>query len=655
MHCIAGPLGPARGRQRPVLGTVGRDQVRRRHGDRRDRGQVRRAGREAGIGVAGTAPVPAGTRPCRGHAGGSDLRRSVVGFARSGTRRHSPGRRGACRRGARPADRPQRGNGRAWRRADPAGNAGPGAPQLPARTRARRQVPIKYRDEVERFARAHKLDFGHKPVVENTNIPVIPPLPELQVSIPLKPHFILRPYQQKGIAYGLEKKRFINGDDMGLGKTAQAIATIIAFGKFPVLVICPSAVKENWKRAIESISYKKAIVLQDSIKHTFPEFHRVGMADFFITNYESLKKYFVEDIKKPAKGRFRITDIVFKKKYLDLFQAVIVDEIHKVKDSKTQNYKFTRGITMGKEIVIGLTGTMVVNKPIDLVSQLTIINRLPEFGGYSTFKQNYCAGPKEASKLKELNYHLNTICYFRRNKSDPEIKAFLPDKSRQIVVCELSEFARKEYKHAQANLESYLSEVRGKSDDQIEKSMKGEVMVRIGILKNISARGKLADAFDFIHDLVSQGQKVVVFANLRDVIAQVQEKFPKSVRITGDENPIQKQAAVDRFKTDPNIQVIVCSIKAAGTGVDGLQDIASEVVFIEMGWHAAVMDQAEDRLYRTGQHKNVMCTYFIGKDTIDDWNYKLIESKRNIANTVTGAEDDVDVSFIDDVINLFTK
>lgn len=517
------------------------------------------------------------------------------------------------------------------------------------------QVPIKYRDEVERFARVHKLDFGHKPIIENTQVFNVPPLPELQVSVPLKPHFILRPYQERGIAYGLDKKRFINGDDMGLGKTAQAIATVIAEGKFPVLVICPSAVKENWKRAIEGISFKKAIVLQDSVKNTFTEFHRVGMADFFITNYESLKKFFVEDIKKPKTGRFRITDIVFKKKYLDFFQAIIVDEIHKIKDSKTQNYKFTRGITMGKEVVIGLTGTMVVNKPIDLVAQLTIINRLPEFGGYSGFKQRYCAGPKEASNLAELNYKLNTICYFRRNKSDPEIKAFLPDKSRQIVICELSDFARKEYGHAQANLESYLSEVRGKSDDQIEKSMKGEVMVRIGILKNISARGKLKDAFDFIHDLISQGQKVVVFANLRDVIAEVQAKFPKSVRITGDENAMQKQASVDRFKTDPHIQVIVCSIKAAGTGVDGLQDIASEVVFIEMGWHAAVMDQAEDRLYRSGQHKNVMCTYFIGKDTIDDWNYKLIESKRSIANSVTGAEDDVNVSFINDVINLFTK
>lgn len=514
-------------------------------------------------------------------------------------------------------------------------------------------VPVQYRDEVERFAKRHKLQFGFKPQQEDNTVYTIPELPELTIDLPLK--LELRPYQKRGVAYSIQKKCLINGDDMGLGKTFQAIASIIAMNAYPCLIICPSAVKENWKRAIEQLSHKKAIVLQDSVKNTFPEFYRVGMAQFFITNYESLKKYFVEDIKKPTNGkRFRITDITFRKKYVELFQSIIVDEIHKVKDSRTQNYKFTRGITKGKEVVLGLTGTAVVNKPIDLASQLTIINRLPEMGGYTYFKERYCSGPKEASNLRELNYKLNTTCYFRRNKTDPEIKKYLPEKSRQIVYCELSAFAQKEYRHAQADLESYMKQYKEASDEQIQKSMKGEVMVKIGILKNISARGKLADAFDFIHDLTSQGEKVVVFANLRDVIAEVQKKFPQSVRITGEENPMQKQAAVDKFKADPKIQVIVCSIKAAGTGVDGLQDVSNNVCFIEFGWHAAVMDQAEDRCYRTGQHKNVMCTYFLGRNTIDEWNYNLIESKRNIANTVTGAEDQTEVQFIDSVMNLFS-
>ncbi len=523
-------------------------------------------------------------------------------------------------------------------------------------------VPLQYKDEVERFAKRYNLTFGHVYVNEVEQDFTIDPLPELDLEIPLKRE--LRPYQEGGVAYSMNRQRLIIGDDMGLGKTTQAIVTIAGLSiqkkaSFPCLIICPSAVKENWKREIEKVTNYKALVLTDSIKSTFTEYFRVGMVQFFITNYESLKKYFVERIDDPGVDRngrkkpLRINHIHFKQKYLDFFKAVIIDESHKVKDIKTKNCKFTKGIANGKETIICLTGTPVVNKPKDLVSQLGILDRLSDFGGYKHFEARYCSGPSEASNLKELNYMLNKICFYRRNKTDPEIKKYLPDKSRQVVMCELSTESRKEYNFAQANLESYMREVRQRSDDEIEKSMKGEIMVRIGVLKNISARGKLKDAFEFIADVIESGQKIVVFASLKEVIAAVQQRFTRSVRITGAEDSTQKQASVDAFRNNKNIDLIVLNLKAGGTGVDGLQSVATQVCFIEFGWHAAIMDQAEDRLYRMGQHSNVMCTYFLGKDTIDEWNYKLINEKRNIANTITGNEDETETSFIDGVMNLF--
>ncbi|PPK99020.1 DEAD/DEAH box helicase [Parapedobacter indicus] len=525
-------------------------------------------------------------------------------------------------------------------------------------------VPAKHRDEVVRFCKKFNLTFGVKHVEEPQFSMEIPPLPELDINIPLKRD--LRPYQRPGVAYTISKQRLIMGDDMGLGKTMQAIASVEGLhvlGKpvYPCLVICPSAVKENWKREIEKTVHKKAIIMADSVKNTFPEFYRTGLAQFFIVNYESLKKYFVDHIDDPGKDKngrkkpLRIYHIHFKEKYLNFFKAVIVDESHRVKALSTQATKFTKGVCTGKETILLLTGTPVINKPKDLISQLGILDRLPDFGGYKAFEERYCSGPNEASNLKELNYKLNVSCFYRRNKTDPEVKKYLPDKSRQVVLCDLNESARKEYNHAQADLESYMKQYKDASDDQIKKSMKGEVMVRIGILKNISARGKLKDAFDFIKDVIDGGQKIVVFCNLTDIVRAVQEKFPRSVRLTGAENATQKQASVDAFKNNPNVDLIVLNLKAGGVGVDGLQDVATQVCFIEFGWHAAIMDQAEDRLYRMGQHSNVMCTYFLGRATIDEWNYKLIQTKREIANTVTGNEDLTDVSIVDDLANLFNQ
>lgn len=526
-------------------------------------------------------------------------------------------------------------------------------------------VPVKHRDEVERFCKRHGLEFGHKHVEEVEQDFVIPALPDsLPVEIPLKME--MRHYQVQGVAYCLSKQRVLMGDDMGLGKTVQAIATISGLNKlgkdsFPCLVVCPSAVKENWKREIEKWTNHKAIVLGDSVRNTFPEFYRVGLAQFFIVNYESLKKYFVERIDDPGMGvngrkkPLRLNHIHFKEKYVSFFKSIICDESHKVKSAKTQNAKLVKGISNKMESIFLLTGTPVINKPRDLIAPLGILGLMKDFGGYKYFTERYCSGPKEASNLKELNYKLNILGFYRRNKTDPDIKRYLPDKMRQYITCELDAVYRKEYSHAQANLESYLSQYKGKTDEEVEKSMKGQVMVTIGILKNISARGKLKDAFSFIQNLIEQGEKVVVFANLTEIIDQVQAKFPKSVRVTGRENDQQKQSAVDRFQSDKNINLIALNLKAGGVGIDGLQNVASQICFIEFGWHAAIMDQAEDRLFRSGQHNNVMCTYFLGRDTIDKWNYELIESKRDIANTVIGAQDDTEVNIIDGVINLFSK
>lgn len=525
-------------------------------------------------------------------------------------------------------------------------------------------VPLQHRDEVERFCKRYNLQFGHKiekPVIENfTN----PPLPELTIEIPLKRQ--PRPYQRSGIAYAIEKQRTFFGDDMGLGKTMQSIASIEALhmqGKaaYPCLIVCPSAVKENWKREIEETVNRKAIVLSNATRQTFQEFFRTGLAHYFIVNYESLKKFFVEHIDDPGidkngkKRKPTLKHYHFRKKSIDFYKSIIFDESHKLKAVSTMASKISKGISTGKETIFLLTGTPLINKPNDLIAQLGIMNRLVELGGYKHFVDHYCSGPNGASNLKELNFNLNKTCFFRRNKTDPEVKKYLPDKSRQVILCDLNRESRKEYDHAMANLESYMKQYKQASDEKIQQSMKGEVMVRIGILKNISARGKLKDAFDFVQELIDSGQKVVVFANLIEIVAAVQKAFPRSVRLTGAENAVQKQASVDSFRTNDNVDVIVLNLKAGGVGVNGLQDVATNVCFIEFGWHAAIMDQAEDRLYRMGQHSNVMCTYFLGRDTIDEWNYDLIQKKREIANTVTGNDDQTEVSIVDSFATLFSK
>lgn len=470
----------------------------------------------------------------------------------------------------------------------------------------------------------------------------IPEMPELdgEHGLKVQPY----PYQLQGIARGLQLKRFINGDDMGLGKTLESIATINKADAFPCLVICPNVVKINWQREWHKFTDKKAMVLTDSVRDSWPFFWQTGMNQVFIVNYESLRKYFVRRITKAEK--WTLKDVEFHNT-IKLFKSVIIDESHKVKSTATQQTKFCKGIASGKEYIILLTGTPVVNKPKDLVAQLGIMDRMIDMGGWKGFMLRYCSGPNQASNLKELNYKLWQHCFFRREKS--KVLTQLPDKVRQIVSCEITN--RKEYMDAERDLIDYLKRYKEADDEKIQKSLKGEVMVRIGILKDITARGKLKEVIDFVKDFRENGKKIILFCNLHEIVDRLMIAFPSAVCVTGRQNMQEKQASVDAFQKNSKTDVIICSIKAASAGIT--LTAASDVAFIELPWTYADCDQAESRAHRIGQKDSVNCYYLLGRRTIDQKLYRIIEEKKHISNAVLGAEDNIQTNIVDMMANLF--
>lgn len=470
----------------------------------------------------------------------------------------------------------------------------------------------------------------------------IPELPELVIphNLKIQPY----PYQLKGIARGLELKRFMNCDEPGLGKTLQSIATINIAGAFPCLVICPSSLKINWQREWEKFTDKKAMVLTDKVRDTWTFFYQTGMHQVFIVNYESLKKYFVQRIKK-AEG-WTLRDVEFRNS-INLFKSVIIDESHRCKSASTQQAKFCKGICTGKEWVIELTGTPVVNRPKDLIPQLAILNRMDDFGGYKPFVNRYCSGQREASNLKELNFNLWKYCMFRREKS--LVLTDLPDKIRQVNTCEITN--RKEYMDAERDLIMYLQKYKDADDEKIEKALRGEVMVRINILRQISARGKVRDVIEFVKDFRENGKKIILFCSLHEVVDQLKRYFPTAVSVTGRDSQDEKQRAVDSFQNNPKADIIICSIKAAGVGLT--LTASSNVAFVEFPWTYADCCQCEDRAHRIGQKDSVTCYYFLGRRTIDEKVYRIIQEKKNIANAVTGSTEDIEENIVDMVARIF--
>lgn len=510
---------------------------------------------------------------------------------------------------------------------------------------------------------ALKIRYGGRFVeqTEEEKIGEIPPMPKLTIDIPTR--LPLREYQAEGVAYGMEKLHFINGDAPGLGKSFQTIATIYALNAWPALIICPASLRRNWQLEWEKFVGIKAMILNDSVKKTWPTFYEMGMCKVFIVNYESLKKYFVLDIVKNEKGKFKLSNVKFNSN-INIFESVAIDELHKIKDPTTMVSKLVRGVCAKKKVVIGLTGTPIVNKPKDLVAQLLAIGQLEAVAGnYKHFMNRYCGGMAGAgaTNLEELNYKLKTTCFFQRLKKD--VLKDLPDKVHQIVYCDIT--TRDEYNKASTDLANYLKENKDKTDAEVAKSMRGEVMVKIGILKQISARGKMNEVSEYIEEIIDADEKVGVFLHHKEIANFVKEKFPSTLLYTGSQSDEEKNKAVHDFQkckkcnvrfenhinsdhehVPSDSKIIALSTKAGGVGLT--LTAASRMAVLELPWHPADCEQIESRFHRMSQKNSVQCTYFLGKDTIDEHIYDIIEKKRAIADTVLGVSDDR--KFVDDFI-----
>ncbi|QIY82538.1 DEAD/DEAH box helicase [Chryseobacterium sp. NEB161] len=512
-------------------------------------------------------------------------------------------------------------------------------------------IPIEYMREV--YSIGQHCKGTHIKIGEQLpeQLDVIPAMPNLDFNYPLQKGD-LRDYQKQGVARGLQLKKFINGDMPGLGKTLQSIATVYYAEKlgevtFPVLVLCPSALKINWLREFEMWTDKKAMILDDKVKSNWHRFWEMEMADVFIVNYESLRKFFVKHY--PKKDELKTAADIEMDSRIDIFKSVIIDEIHKLKNTASQRSKIALRVTRGKNYIIGLTGTPVVNKPVDLVAQLAIISRLKKFGGVDGFKTRYCEGGSGASNLKELNYLLNQNCFFRREKH--EVLKDLPAKVRQTITCEITN--ADEYSKIERDFKKYLQE-NDFSMAEVRKKLQSEVIVKITMLLQIAAKGKIEAAQDYIDEVLDSGQKIVVFCKHKIVVDELCKIYPQAVKVTGSENETQKQNSVDMFQKNPKTNIIIESHKAAGVGLT--LTASSEVLFLELPWTFADLEQCEDRCHRMGQPNSVRCTALIGEGTLDNWLYNdVIMTKKQIADAVTGADDIVPVSMLDSVMNAFKK
>lgn len=427
-------------------------------------------------------------------------------------------------------------------------------------------------------------------------------------------------FQKKGIKWikGKYNGRVLLADEMGLGKSLQALyATIPLRRKRPIIVICPNSVKWSWEDEVR--------------QHT------------------TLHSWVLEGRKPPRRRQHYIPpiiilnwDIVYAwKAFLKRLNpaVIIADELHFAKNPKTQRARALKSLCRKAKFVIGLTGTPFENCPAELFVGLHCI-RPDVFKSFVPFGLRYC-GPrrtpfgveyKRATNIPQLRKLLIKTCMIRRRMKD--VLKDLPPVRRTTVPIDIK---RKEYESAERDILSWLMR-KGKS---IQGVLSAPAMTRFGHLLRLVAEKKQKPLIEWIDTfLETTDRKLVVFGYHHAFLHPLYEHYKdQAVLVDGTIKGRKRKLAIDEFCRDDNKRLFFGNIMAAGTGINKLQNVCSDVAVAEFIWVPQKISQAIGRVNRLGQTKKVNAYYIIARNTVEHLLCKSLMRKQSVFDAVMDGKD----------------
>ncbi|MBS0293792.1 MAG: DEAD/DEAH box helicase [Proteobacteria bacterium] len=458
----------------------------------------------------------------------------------------------------------------------------------------------------------------------------------------------LRPYQQEGLRWLHFLTRLGLGaclaDDMGLGKTIQVLALLLVLkkaapGAGPSLLVAPASLLANWAQEAERFAPSLRCLLAHPSALARAELQALDADalagyDLVITSYGQLAR-------TPALGAQR-------------WRLAVLDEAQAIKNPAAQQTRAAKKLQAGTRIA--LTGTPVENRLSDLWSIFDFTH--PGLLGSERVFASFARRLAESGQYAPLR-QLVAPYILRRLKSDKRVIADLPDKTEVAAWCGLSAVQATHYQQAVKALEQALERSEG-------MERKGLVLSFLMRLKQIcnhpsqwlgdgawqpEASGKFARLREIAETVAARQEKMLVFTQFQETTAPLAAflggVFGREGLVLHGGTPVaRRRELVKRFQEDDQVPFFVLSIKAGGSGLN--LTAASHVVHFDRWWNPAVENQATDRAYRIGQHRNVLVHKFIVRGTIEERIDALIQAKQQLVQDVVEGGGEINLTEMSD-------
>jgi len=427
-------------------------------------------------------------------------------------------------------------------------------------------------------------------------------------------------------------------DDMGLGKTHQAMALLSAVANYwkgkkekkkrHFLVICPTSVIYHWQEKLSAFLPGLKVWTFYGTNRSLENFQEEY--DILLTSY-GIWRNETEQLESIS------------------FEVAIFDELQIAKNQTSRIYNAL--LKAKARMRLGMTGTPIENRLRELKTLFDIV--LPTYMPSENDYRNYFVKPIEKEENLERKLQLARLVkpfVLRRKKED--VLLDLPEKIEEISHCDLLPEQRDLYV-------SVLSSSRDKLIDELQNDEAPIPYMHIFALfshlkqicnhpaaylkkpseyKNYQS-GKWDLFLELLEEARESNQKVVVFSHYLSMLDIIEDYLKEHgigfATIRGA--TVNRGEQLHRFNNDPQCEVFVASLQAAGLGID--LTAGSVVIHYDRWWNAARENQATDRVHRIGQTRGVQVFKLLTKGTLEEHIDFLISRKGKLMDDVVSVDD----------------